>query len=86
MSTLKYFRDEYEEHVVNGRCRAGVCKALTEFEINREKCTGCGLCKKECPAWAIDGDVRQPHIIDPGKCVKCGNCIDVCKFNAVRVR
>jgi NADH-quinone oxidoreductase subunit F len=86
MSTLKYFRDEYEEHVVNGRCRAGVCKALTEFEINREKCTGCDLCKKECPAGAIDGGVRQPHVIDPGKCVKCGNCIDVCKFNAVCVR
>ena len=85
MSTLKYFRDEYEEHV-NGRCRAGVCKVLTEFGINGEKCVGCGLCKKECPNEAIDGDARQPHSIVREKCVKCGNCIDVCKFKAIYVR
>jgi NADH-quinone oxidoreductase subunit F len=86
MSTLQYFRDEYEEHVVNGRCRAGVCKALTEFEIDRVKCTGCGMCKRECPAEAINGTVKSPHVIDPDKCVKCGNCIDVCRFSAVCVR
>ncbi|HWQ77601.1 MAG TPA: NADH-ubiquinone oxidoreductase-F iron-sulfur binding region domain-containing protein [Anaerovoracaceae bacterium] len=86
MSTLNYFREEYLEHIVDRRCRAGVCKPLTEFYIDQEKCTGCGLCKKGCAPEAIEGSIKQPHTIDPEKCIKCGNCIDICKFRAVRVR
>ncbi|HML35894.1 MAG TPA: NADH-ubiquinone oxidoreductase-F iron-sulfur binding region domain-containing protein [Bacillota bacterium] len=86
MSTLKYFRDEYLEHIVDGRCRAGVCKALTEFYIDPEKCTGCGLCKRGCAPEAIEGKTKEPHIIHQEKCIQCGNCIDVCRFKAVKVR
>ena len=86
MSTLKYFRDEYMEHIVDGRCRAGVCKELTEFYIDQEKCIGCGLCKKGCAPDAIEGNTKQPHFIHQNKCIKCGNCIDLCKFKAVKVR
>jgi NADH-quinone oxidoreductase subunit F len=86
MSTLKYFRDEYLEHILDGRCRAGVCKALTEFYIDQDACIGCGMCKKGCAPDAIDGNIKQPHVIEQGKCIKCGNCIDICKFKAVKVR
>ncbi|QOX62688.1 NADH-quinone oxidoreductase subunit F [Anoxybacterium hadale] len=86
MSTLKYFKDEYLEHITEGRCRAGVCKPLTEFMIDQELCIGCGLCKKGCAPDAIQGSLKQPHVIDQGKCIKCGNCIDRCRFKAVRVR
>ena len=86
MSTLKYFRDEYLEHIIDKRCRAGVCKALTEFLIDPEKCIGCGMCKRGCSVDAISGDAKQPHVIEQEKCIKCGNCIDICKFKAVKVR
>lgn len=86
MSTLKYFRDEYLEHIRDKRCRAGVCKELTVFTIDEDVCAGCGLCKKGCAPGAISGSVKQPHVIDQIKCIKCGNCIDVCKFKAVKVR
>jgi len=86
MSTLQYFRDEYEEHIRDKRCRAGVCKALTEFQIDSAACTGCGLCKRDCAPCAISGERKGPHSIDQDKCIKCGNCIDVCNFGAVRVR
>ncbi len=86
MSTLKYFRDEYLEHIIDGRCRAGVCKELTEFYINPSQCVGCGLCKRGCAPQAIDGNTKQPHFIHQEKCIKCGNCIDICKFKAVKVR
>ena len=86
MSTLKYFRDEYLEHIRDGRCRAGVCKKLTEFYIEKEQCIGCGLCKKGCAPEAIFGETKKPHEIDPEKCITCGNCIDICKFKAVKVR
>jgi NADH-quinone oxidoreductase subunit F len=86
MSTIKYFRDEYLEHIIDRRCRAGVCKALTEFYIDPDLCTGCGLCKKGCAPDAIIGTIKQLHVIDPKKCIQCGNCIDICKFKAVKVR
>jgi NADH-quinone oxidoreductase subunit F len=86
LSTLKYFRDEYEEHVTNKRCRAGVCKPLTEFYIDAETCVGCGVCKGQCPAEAIKGAAKHAHAIEREKCVKCGNCMDVCKFKSVGVK
>lgn len=86
VSTLLYFKDEYIEHIVNKRCRAGVCKKLTEFYIDSEKCIGCDVCKKNCSAAAISGELKKAHIIDPDKCIKCGSCINNCKFNAVKVK
>lgn len=86
LSTLRYFRDEYLEHIVDGRCRAGVCRALTEFNIDPDRCTGCGLCKKGCAPEAIEGRLKEPHAIHKEKCIQCGSCIDVCRFKAVRVR
>ena len=74
LSTLRYFRDEYVEHIVNKRCPAGVCKALLNYKIDPVKCKGCTLCARTCPAGAISGTVRQPHTIDTAKCVKCGAC------------
>lgn len=86
MSTLKYFRDEYMEHITHGRCRAGVCKALTEFYIDPDQCVGCGLCKKGCAPEAIEGNLKEPHVIHRETCIQCGNCIDICRFKAVKVR
>ena len=83
LSTLRYFRDEYVEHIVNKRCPAGVCKALLNYKIDPVKCKGCTLCARGCPAGAIRGTVRQPHSIDTAKCVKCGACIEKCKFGAI---
>ena len=83
LSTLRYFRDEYVEHIVNKRCPAGVCKALLNYKIDPVKCKGCTLCARSCPAGAIVGTVRQPHTIDVSKCVKCGACMEKCKFGAI---
>jgi NADH:ubiquinone oxidoreductase subunit F (NADH-binding)/(2Fe-2S) ferredoxin len=83
-STLKFFRDEYLEHVNNHRCPAGVCKELIHYEINAN-CTGCLLCKKRCPESCISGEKKQLHVIDQSKCIKCGICMDVCKDDAVLV-
>jgi NADH:ubiquinone oxidoreductase subunit F (NADH-binding)/(2Fe-2S) ferredoxin/NAD-dependent dihydropyrimidine dehydrogenase PreA subunit len=82
LSTLKYFREEYEEHIREKKCRAGVCKALLRFEIT-DACTGCGVCKRKCPAAAISGEKKQKHVINQQLCIKCDQCYDVCKFNAV---
>ena len=83
LSTLKYFRDEYIAHVTEHRCPAGACKALTRYYILEDKCRGCTLCARNCPAGAITGSVKVPHVIDHDKCIKCGVCMEKCKFGAV---
>ena len=83
LSTLHFFRDEYEAHIKEKRCPAGVCKALLSFHIDRDKCKGCTLCARSCPAGAIIGTVRTPHVIDQNKCLKCGACMEKCRFGAI---
>ena len=85
LSTIRYFRDEYDAHIKDKRCPAGVCKALITFSINEQKCIGCGRCVKFCPQGAISGEKKQPHTIDQEKCIKCGICRENCKFEAIRV-
>jgi NAD-dependent dihydropyrimidine dehydrogenase PreA subunit len=85
LSTLRYFRDEYEEHIINKRCPAGVCKALIKYEIDGEKCKGCGICLNACPHDAISGEKKKVHVIDQNLCQKCGICKEECKFEAIKV-
>jgi len=85
LSTIQYFRDEYEVHIKEKRCPAGVCKALITYSIDEENCTGCGACKKVCPVEAIAGEKKELHTIDPDKCIRCGACIAACNFDAVKV-
>jgi NADH-quinone oxidoreductase subunit F len=85
LSTLQYFREEYEEHINEKKCRAGVCRNLFTFEISEEKCTGCGLCAKICPADCIVGELKQMFSIDEQKCTRCGACRNVCNFDAIEV-
>ena len=84
LSTLRYFRDEYETHVRDKKCPGGVCKELITYTIT-DACTGCLLCRKNCPTEAISGEKKKLHIIDQDKCIKCGICMDVCKDDSVRV-
>ena len=83
LSTLKYFRDEYEAHILEKRCPAGVCKDLVNFYIDPDKCKGCTKCARNCPVNAITGDKKQPHVIDNAKCIKCGTCLENCSFGAI---
>ena len=85
LSTIRYFRDEYEEHIRDSKCKAGKCKALIEYRIIADNCTGCTLCAKNCPTDAIEGIQKEPHVIDQEKCIRCGVCREVCNFNAVEV-
>ena len=83
LSTMKYFKDEYIEHVSYNMCRAGQCKELCEIKIDPQKCKGCGLCKRNCPVHAISGEPKQVHKIDQELCIKCGTCVDKCPFKAI---
>ena len=86
LTTLKYFKNEYIEHIVYKKCVAHECTSLLRYEINADLCRGCTLCSKKCPVNAIKGTVKNPHKIDMAQCIKCGNCVSVCRFNAVEVK
>jgi NADP-reducing hydrogenase subunit HndC len=85
LSTLRYFRQEYEAHIGRKSCPAGVCRELIHYEVQAKACKGCGACAKACPHKAIRGKAKQPHTIDQAACTRCGICKDVCKFNAIGV-
>ncbi|MEG0378722.1 MAG: NADH-ubiquinone oxidoreductase-F iron-sulfur binding region domain-containing protein, partial [Eubacterium sp.] len=86
LSTIRYFRDEYEAHIYEKRCAAGVCPELTQFVIDDEACRGCMRCTKACPANAITGEAKKAHSIDKQKCIGCGSCREACNFDAVLTR
>ncbi len=84
LSTLRYFREEYDAHIIDKRCPAGVCPSLTTFTIDPDLCTGCTLCARNCPIDCISGSKKEPHIIDQSVCIKCRACYETCKFSAIR--
>jgi len=85
LTTIKYFRDEYEAHIRDKKCPAGVCKALITYSVAADKCTGCHACARVCPTRAATGEKKQPHAIDLEKCIKCGACFEACKFDAIQI-
>lgn len=85
MTSLRYFRGEYMEHIVNKRCPAGVCKNLTIYYIDQEACIGCGICSNNCPVNAIAGEGKKPHKIHQEQCITCGICFNKCPANAVKI-
>ena len=86
LTTIKFFRDEYEAHILEHRCPAGVCTKLTAFAIDPAACKGCTACARACPAGAITGEVKKPHVIDESKCIACGSCREACKFGAIQTK
>jgi len=85
LTTLRYFRHEYEAHIRDKKCPAHQCKALIKYEIDPDKCIGCTVCSKKCPVTAISGSLKSPHSIDQSKCIKCGTCLSACRFGAISV-
>ena len=86
LTTIRYFRDEFEAHIRDKRCPAGECRALISYSIDKDVCVGCTACARQCPVQAISGERKSPHEIDPTLCIKCGNCRTACRFGAVQVR
>ena len=82
---LALFPPQYEAHILEGKCRAGVCKPLFHYEVDAERCTGCGACSRKCPVQAVTGEKKKPHVIAQDKCTKCRTCYETCKFHAVLV-
>ena len=85
LTTIRYFRDEYEAHINDKKCPAGECMDLLHYRIDPEKCKGCTMCARNCPVKAISGETKKPHVIDESKCIKCGHCMTLCKFDAISV-
>ncbi|MDA8085402.1 MAG: 4Fe-4S binding protein [Nitrospiraceae bacterium] len=85
LTTIKYFREEFESHIKEGWCKAGVCRPLTTFYVDQESCKGCGACARVCPQKAVSGEKKKPYSIDQTLCVKCRSCYEACKFGALKI-